>query len=236
MEILIIDDESCICDSLERSITDYLTDTGQSVDINIKKYTNVEYLLTYLEDGIRPDAIFMDIKLNRYNGIELAVRLQQMDAELTVVFITGFIEYSKDIFDAKPFDFLVKPLSRERVWKVMDRLLLNEQNKTRQIITVQEKDTTYFLDKKDVIYVEAALKYTYIHTTEKVYKTKTMFSIVEDEMKDFLVKCHRSYMVNPSRIKRMENMQLYLTNGDMVPVARPRKKEVYNRLGMTINT
>ena len=41
MEILIIDDESCICDSLERSITDYLTDTGQSVDINIKKYTNV---------------------------------------------------------------------------------------------------------------------------------------------------------------------------------------------------
>lgn len=236
MEIFIVDDDVNMCDSIEKYVNNFIDVNEKKIDINIKKYTNVEYMLTYIEGGIRPDVIFMDIKLNKYNGIEVAAKLQALDAAITVVFITGYIEYSKDIFNAKPFDFLVKPIKQESINKVMDRIVLNEQNKEQLIMAVHEKDAIYFINKKDIIYVEAALKYTMIHTAERIYKTKTMFRDIELETEDLLVKCHRSYMVNPMRIKRIEKLEIELTNGEIIPISRPKKLEVYNRLKLAINT
>lgn len=236
MEILIVDDEAEVCEAIERYITKYSSNQSGLKDLHIKKFTSVPFMFTYLENGMRPDVIFMDIKLNKYNGIEVAAKMQNIDAAITVVFITGYIEYSKDIFDAKPFDFLVKPIRQVNIDKVMDKIVLNEQKKERSIMAVYEKDAIYFIDKKDIIYVEAALKYTMIHTTERVYKTKTIFRSIELETEDLLIKCHRSYMINPMRIKRIDNLEIELTNGDIVPISRPKKKEVYNRLKLAINT
>jgi len=227
MEILIVDDDKNICEYIEQAINNHMN-IGN--DCYVKTFDNVPFLLSYIEDGGRPDVIFMDIRLNMHNGIEIASKLQQHDNNITIVFVTGYIEYAEDIFEAKPFDFLVKPITQEKLDKVLKKLITNQNSKEHTCIKVLENGAIYYINKKDIIYVEAALKYSIIYTDKKTYKTKTMFKILEKELEDNLIKTHRSFMLNPSRIKKIEGLEIEMINGDIVPISRSKKKEIYDKL------
>lgn len=234
MNILIVDDDSLICDLVEKYVVNYIDKHESGREVSIEKLLSVQHMLTYLDKGIRPDVVFMDIKLNKYNGIDVAIKLQEVDAGLPVVFITGYIEYAKDIFNAKPFHFLVKPIKQADMDNVMERLIKYIDRKEKPLLTIKEKETTYFVNKEDIWYIEASFNNVLVHTSEKVYKTKQLFRDIEKQLEDMMIKCHRSYMINPSRIKKIEKMQIELQSGVLVPISRPRKKEVYEQLKMSV--
>lgn len=74
--------------------------------------------------------VFMDICMDRLNGIETAARLRGQDAALLIVFLTTSREYAFDAFPLHPFDYLVKPIEQERLSAVLDeaaRLLGDEE-------------------------------------------------------------------------------------------------------------
>ena len=234
MRILVVDDDIVICDLVEKYIMKYMAVHKPNIEVNIEKLMGVPHLLTYMDKGIRPDAVFMDVKLNKYNGIEMAVKLQELDAGLPVIFITGYIEYAKDIFKANPFHFLVKPIKQEDMNEVMAKLLAYMDKKDKPLIAIKEKDTTYFVNKKDIIYIEAAFNNVLIYTEDKIYKTKEIFRDIELKLEDVLIKSHRSYMVNPSKIKKVDSTQVEMCTGAIVPISRPRKKEFLEQLKETI--
>ena len=191
-------------------------------------------MLTYLDKGIRPDAVFMDIKLNKNNGIEEAVKLQELDAGLPVVFITGYIEYAREIFNAKPFYFLMKPIRQSDIDTVLERLVKYIDKKEKPLLAVKEKETTYFINKQDIWYIEASINSVLVHTGDRVYRTKQLFRDIEEQLSDVMIKCHRSYMINPARIKKIEKMQIELQSGVLVPISRPRRKQVYEQLRLSV--
>ena len=64
--------------------------------------------------------VFMDIIMDNLNGIETARQLRQEDTELLIVFMTTSDEYAFKAFPVHPFDYVLKPYSRQRVEKVLD--------------------------------------------------------------------------------------------------------------------
>lgn len=234
MNILIVDDDNMICDIVEKHILSYMERQEPDIEVYIEKLVSVEHMLTYLEKGIRPDAVFMDIKLNKYNGIEVAIKLQELDAGLPVVFITGYIEYAREIFNAKPFYFIVKPVKQSDIDTVLERLTKYIDRKEKPLLVIKEKETTYFIKKEDVWYIEASVNSVLVHTSDRVYRTKQLFRDIEEQLGDMMIKCHRSYMINPARIKKIEKMQIELQSGELVPISRPRRKQVYEKLRLSV--
>lgn len=77
--------------------------------------------LDYIE--LNPvDVVFLDISMPELDGMEMANRLLDRDSSVQIVFVTGYEEYAVAAFELDAADYLLKPVSRERLAKTMGRL------------------------------------------------------------------------------------------------------------------
>lgn len=71
------------------------------------------------EHGV--DMAFLDISMPGESGLELAQRIPSVNSGMDVVFLTSHKEYALDAFDVHAFDYLVKPVSQERLERTVQR-------------------------------------------------------------------------------------------------------------------
>ncbi|NPV90599.1 MAG: response regulator [Firmicutes bacterium] len=108
MRVMLIDDEQPGIDELS-----YLL--GKYPDIEIAgAFTNPLRGLEAVE-RVKPDAVFLDIDMPHADGLELALRIQSLQAGIIVVFVTAYAKYALDSFKAYPLDYLLKPVKEARL-------------------------------------------------------------------------------------------------------------------------
>ena len=78
------------------------------------------FLFQYAEDK-RCDILLLDVEMPGLNGVELAKRIRQKNKALQIVFITGYTDYIAEGYDVSALHYLVKPVSREKLFTVLDR-------------------------------------------------------------------------------------------------------------------
>lgn len=79
-------------------------------------------VLRWLEGGGSVDALFLDIQMPGISGLEVLAELQDSHACPPVVFVTAFAEHAVRAFEASAMDYLLKPVSSERLGKALARL------------------------------------------------------------------------------------------------------------------
>lgn len=70
-----------------------------------------------------PDMVFLDIDMPQIAGIDLAVRINEIQPDIDVIFVTSHSKYALDAFDLNALDYLVKPLNKNRLGKTIQRFL-----------------------------------------------------------------------------------------------------------------
>lgn len=230
MNILIIDDERNVCDIIEVFLRSWLERREPERDMNIMSFYGIPGLLSYFDDGNKADIVFMDIKLKKYNGINLACKIQEINKKAIVIFMTGYIEYAEEIFKAKPFHFLIKPITAERVDEVMDRAVEFQKEISKRMLCFKIENVAYCVDKNDIYYIEAAGKNVNIYTKEKSYRVNASFKTMESQTEDILLKCHRSYIINPEKVRKFSRTQVYLISGEIIPISRSNSREICEKI------
>lgn len=76
-------------------------------------------LHAWLDLGGRPDALFLDVQMPGMDGLSLA---RSLEATLPVVFVTAHADHAVAAFDAEAQDFLLKPVTTERLVRALDRV------------------------------------------------------------------------------------------------------------------
>lgn len=79
-------------------------------------------VLRWLEAGGSLDALFLDIQMPGISGLEVLAELQDCQTCPPVVFVTAFAEHAVRAFEASAVDYLLKPVSAERLSKALARL------------------------------------------------------------------------------------------------------------------
>ncbi len=96
----------------------------------LQDYPEVE-IVGMLQDGretlqkiteLKPDAIFLDIDMPGVNGLELAMKIQELHAGVMIIFVTAYSEYALDAFRAYPLDYIMKPVNKRRFDRTMQHL------------------------------------------------------------------------------------------------------------------
>src|SRR4051812_29491934 len=115
LAILAVDDEP-------RALTDIkrLLETSASVE-RVATATSAKEALVYLSGG-RYDALFLDVAMPEIEGMALARLLRRFADPPAVVFVTGHPDAAVEAFEIQALDFLVKPVSRERLESALDRV------------------------------------------------------------------------------------------------------------------
>jgi len=165
----------------------------------------------------QPDIIFLDIQMPKINGFEM---LELIDQPPAVIFTTAFDEYALKAFDAHAVDYLLKPFSKERFDKAVERFLnqsalhqqkLNTQNLLQsepaqsERIVVKTAGKIKIIPVHEILYMEAADDYVKIFTREGSFlKNKTMSFFENTLPAQQFVRTHRSYIINVSEITRID--------------------------------
>jgi two-component system LytT family response regulator len=201
----------------------------------------------------QPDLIFLDIQMPKINGFEM---LELIESPPAVIFTTAFDEYAIKAFESHAVDYLLKPFSRERFDKSINKLLLQEKNGTahtnltpfldsaarspaeQQRVVVRLSGKIRIIPVDDIHFLEAADDYVKVHTRDGSFlKNKTMGHFETVLNKDQFVRTHRSYMVNISEITRIdpyekENHLAILKSGARVPVSKAGYVKLKSVLGI----
>ena len=167
----------------------------------------------------RPDVAFVDIDLKGESGLECAKVLTELNPKLKVIFATAHSEYMANAFEIYAFDYLVKPFNMERVVKTLSRIKVKaeEEHSAKEDaaviqserysdkLMIKGKEQVVFVDKKDIIFIERSDNATGIVTEEETYKTSVSLSAIEEKLNPAeFMRCHKSYIINISRISKIE--------------------------------
>ncbi|ATW25537.1 response regulator [Candidatus Formimonas warabiya] len=116
ISVLLVDDEIPALEELEYFLSSYR-------DVSIwGMYTNPIEALKFMETK-KPDVVFLDIDMPGINGMEFAVKIQDIAIQTEIVFVTAHHEFSLQAFDVHAVDYILKPIVRERFKKTMARLM-----------------------------------------------------------------------------------------------------------------
>lgn len=229
-KIAICDDIKSTCDEIKDIILN-ISKGNLSENISIDIFYSGEALISDIrEEENLYDLIFLDIELGgKINGVEVGRIIRgEMDDYITqIVYISSKNNYDRQLFDVQPLHFLQKPID---VLKIENDIKLaikisGKENKffefknLRNIIKVPYKDILYFESRgREIILVSCKTQYIFynnIHSLSKI-------------LPDFFIYPHRSYLVNYELITCFKFEELVMSNGDVIPISRNKRKEIRN--------
>lgn len=200
----------------------------------------------------QPDLVILDIQMPKINGFEM---LELIENPPAIIFATAFEEFAIKAFETHAVDYLLKPFSKERFQKAIEKWrqteIATQQGRTNELIdaaaispqqqnriVLKDNGKIKIIPTHQVQYFEAADDYVKIHTAEGVFlKNKTM-QFFEDKMDaGNFVRIHRSYLVNVHLISRIEPYEkdghlAILNIGIRLPVSKTGYLKLKSALGI----
>jgi len=168
-----------------------------------------------------PDITFLDVDMRQLSGMELA---GMVNLYTSVVFTTAFPEYALLAFDKEAFDFLTKPIDYERfvkcIQKAKRKITKGSEAQTAEQhgffnIKSEIKGRMVKIRFDEVMFIEGAVNYIQIHTTNEKHMTYVTMREIERHLpKTLFARIHRSFIVNIDFVKVIERAQLKLENGE----------------------
>ena len=116
MHIIAVDDEPLALADLQ-DICESFSETE-----SFFAFSNPADALAYAA-GHKIDLAFLDIEMPVMKGLELAKRLNQIDADTRIVFVTGFKEYAYDAFSVNAVGYVLKPCSEDMIHRELAKVL-----------------------------------------------------------------------------------------------------------------
>lgn len=223
MNIFVLDDEELIVNLLFTILNKVCGDKD-----NIYLYTDYDKFLKDIKTK-RCDILFMDIRLNGANGIELVKENSDKLRGTKLIYITGYDEYVEDVFDTDLVYLVKKPLNEEKVCKAYLKAI-DKINKDNKIIVVKTINETRKVKINDIFYIESDARLVNIHLKNEFLISYAKLSDMENLLGGDFLRVHKSYLVNLNKVKGYKHNQLILDNGKVIPISRNNVSKVKNEI------
>ncbi len=184
------------------------------------------------------DLIFLDINMPEISGLSFA---KAINKNIKIIFTTAYREYAIDGFNLQAVDYLLKPISFERLLQAVNKYLGESIaiKSTSGSEIIQEKSDFIFVraDRKmikinfsEIHFIESLSDYVKIQLQDNVIVTRETISNIEAKLpKNDFIRIHRSYIVSIASINSFTN-EFIEVNNKALPISRSYKKDVLFRL------
>jgi two-component system, LytTR family, response regulator len=193
------------------------------------------------------DVVFLDVSMPELTGIDAARELAAWPKRPLVVFVTAHQDYAVQAFSVDAFDYLLKPVSEERLGRTVDRLQAalrgqpaRSQGPALAKVPVARRGEAVLLDHDDVYWAEANGDATRVATYDEVLPSGQSMRELEDILPSSrFFRIHRRHLVNLQRVTRLEladsgRWVVHLSDGagTTLEVARRQTRALKQHLGL----
>lgn len=201
----------------------------------------LEFEVAYYADGLeivnaaKTDQtfhiIFMDVEMKKMDGLNAAMQIRKMDWHTLIVYISNYKDYVFRSFETRPFEYLLKPIKRERFREVFQkayREILMYQGDF--ILETGKKQIR--LPMKEILYFESDNKKVTAHFTNHTEVFSAQLNQVENQLIHSIypfIRVHKSYLVNYHHIRTKTPETVELSNKTIIPISRNMKDSASKR-------
>jgi two-component system LytT family response regulator len=219
---LIIDDERLARVALKKELSAFpefeIVGEASSIATAVKEIRELD-----------PDVLFLDIQLSDGSGFDL---LEQVEFGGKIIFVTAYNEYATRAFEINAQDYLIKPVSKERLSRVLQKLsskfIENDHDEIvpfnyEDRIMVEQKESINFLKLDKLVCIRAERDYTLLlDCNGKEYLILERIGKWQKKLPDeHFVRVHRNAIINFNFIEKAEktgNTALVFLKGISKPV------------------
>ena len=219
MKIAVCDDEELFIDSTCALLKQWAGEHNTS--LTLFRFTNGDDLIDMHRKECM-DLIILDVIMPLFNGMDTARELRSQDETVPIIFLTSSREFAVDSYDVKAFSYLLKPVDAEKLFSVLDDFQ-KTLNLPKNTFTAQTGDGFLQIMVSDVDYLEAQNKQVLFHMSDgRMIAVHELFSRCAEKFspENGFCRCHRSYIVNLSRIKQFTKSEITTFSHALIPISR----------------
>ena len=225
--LAVCDDMPIECADIAKQIENILKQSN--IDFMIKKFFSGQELFHSKENF---DIIFLDIKMPKISGMDLAKKIREQGKQSLIIFITAAREYVFEAFDVEAFQYLLKPIQNQKLKTVLEKATKKLQIDTNTdflIISADRQTKKVFL--KDILYIESIGRIAKIHCNEGTLETYEQIGILADKLFDkSFFRCHKCFLVNLDYVDSFDKTEVRLENGERIMLAKRRYEDFQKRI------
>ena len=232
-KVAIIDDEPLIVEGLSKTmawekwncqVAGYAFDGREGMELIRKE---------------RPDIIITDINMPKMDGLKMIAGLKSEFPDIQLIILTGYreFEYAHKAIRFGVFDYLLKPISPEKLERCMKPILRNikgsyhvYRTKT-EIIKIPYNKILAFTSFRH--YVDIL---TESNDNEACYRQKITLKNLQNELPKEFVRCHRTIIININKAMKLTCKDITLTDNSVYPVSESYLEHVRKAFSALLDT
>ncbi len=235
---VIVEDSRLARQDLKELLKDYTT-----IEV-IGEAENVDIAFNLIQNT-NPDILFLDINMPDKNGFDL---LEMLDQVPLVVFTTAYDEYAIKSFEYNAFDYLLKPISKERFSKTVKKLQLKAAEKKRveskeklsetSQIFIKEGEKCWLVTVGDIKLFEIMGNYTRVYFQgEKPLVYRSLDQIEQKLSGATFFRANRQQIINLNTIRKVTSwfngkLKVVLDSDIEIEISRRQSIRFREQLGL----
>jgi len=165
-----------------------------------------------------PDLLFLDVQLFSETGFDI---LDKVDYDGDIIFVSAFDEYAIRAFEINAIDYLLKPISIERLENAISRIEIKSPKTVKETnykyddrILVSQSTGMKFIQINSIIYISSTGDYTKIYTKDRSHLVSKSMNEWEQRLPEsYFFRIHRSFIVN---IEYVEKTEKYINYSSLI--------------------
>jgi two-component system LytT family response regulator len=234
LRVLVVDDELQARKRLVRLLEPLDYDVTGSC-------ANAEEALALL-DSLKPDVLLLDISMPGISGLEAA--RTRFPTTLSIIFVTAHADHAIDAFDLGAADYILKPVTTERLVKALARIA--ERRATARAaelgapitrIPIETRTGTVLVDPHTIAYAHFDGALVTLFAANESWVTTLTLKDLEDRLGPSFVRVDRRHVLNLREVARIEpndsgGATAITRSGFRVPVSRQARRDLAKRLDL----
>ncbi len=227
LKIAVCDDENLFTEELKELLSGYMIEKGLVFEIDT--YSSGEALVDLGIEIVQYTAVFLDINMEKMDGIKTAEMIRKASREVFIVFVTAYVDYSLEGYQLDVVRYLLKGNANfqskvnECMYAILDKMNYSVIKKRFDF-----KEGRKEISLERLLYIESNMHILEFHVMEDAMKVYTMYetlNVFETRLaeNDF-IRIHQSYLAK--HIKNVVRCKAILTNGVELSIPKARYTEV----------
>ncbi len=160
----------------------------------------------------RPHVLFLDVQMPGLDGFQVLEVLGDLP-DTAVIFVTAYQEYAVKAFEVQALDYLLKPVTEERLAVVLDRLRKTRGPASPRGVTsepylkrilVRGVRVARFVTPDEIDWIEADRNYLILHCGAQEHLVRATLDVFSKRLDPSeFVRVNRSTVVNLDRVREL---------------------------------
>lgn len=198
----------------------------------IATLTRLDSLRALLTARERIDLLITDIIMpaGQPSGIDIVRNLFPQGTGTQVIYVSGYLEQSLEVYPTNHLYFLLKPVEDARLKEALDLALSAIERNQPSMLRIKYGHKEQLINTATISYLSSNLRKVTVHCKAGQLETYAKLDDLMPQLPDGFVRCHRSYVANLAYAVSLQEDSIQLNDGTTLPVSRRRAKEVQHAL------